>query len=306
MDPWRRLEQLAKRQHGAVSRQQALQLGIASSTWHDRVTATGWSRPSPAVAVAPWAKDGWLLRASVAGLAAGPGGAVTGDSALAVHGARVACPDPPVVVLPHEERGVGPRGVAVLRSRTLEPLDLTTSQEIRVVTPARAMLDLAVRSPIEVLRERLIDLRQQRIVHPDHVKERAERARGMTGRPKLLRAIRDVTGTGADSVFTRITEQLLVLAGLPPDAYPAEVAVEGRSLHPDITYAERRVAIECDSLAFHADQRAIDLDGRKHNAYSLAGWTVLRITWLRYQRDREGFVHEVRRALAGRRPVISP
>jgi hypothetical protein len=302
MDPWNTLERLARRQHGAVRREQAVRLGVPSSTWHWR-TQGEWRVPVPGVAVAPWATSGPLLAASIAALACAPTGAVTGDTALALHGARVAFPDPPSAVIRHGHRGEAPRGVDVLRSRTLRPDDLVTARGIRVVTPARALLDLAVRQPIDVLRERLIDLRQQGIVRPDEVAERAGRARGMTGRPKLLRAVRDVTGTGADSVFTRMVEEALVAAGLPPDPFPAEVPVEGgRMLHPDITYAIRRVAIECDSLAFHGDQRAIDLDSRKHNAYTLARWTVLRVTWMRFQRDRGGFVREVRRALAERGP----
>lgn len=191
-----------------------------------------------------------------------------------------------------------PREVDVHRSRTLALSDLRSIDGVPAVTPERALLDMAVTHPVDVLREALIDVRQRRIVPPERVAQRADAARGMTGRPRLLAAIRDVTATGADSPFTAMVQAALVGAGLRPDPHPVPVPVTGRTLHPDITFAARRVAVECDSLAYHGDQRAIDLDARKHNAYRLSGWTSLRITWRRYQRDLEGFIDEVRRSLA--------
>ncbi|CAN5904230.1 hypothetical protein BH23ACT10_BH23ACT10_17370 [soil metagenome] len=68
-------------------------------------------------------------------------------------------------------------------------------------------------------------------------------------------------------------------------------------LHPDITFASAKVCIECDSLAHHQDQRALDLDHLKDQAYAEAGWRGLRVGWRRYDLDWTGFVTVVRHAL---------
>lgn len=280
-----------------VTRQQALMAGVSSSSWHHRTAVEEWRTPHPGVAVAPWAADGPRTAASAAAWAVAPLGAATADTALALHGARVAFPDPPVLVLPHQRRGAGPRGVDVVRSRTLVPADVSRVDGIPTVSIHRALADLAVRASVPLLRERLIDLRQRRLLELDALRTYLVGLAGMTGRPRLLRATDEVDAHGADSVFTAMVMDALLGASLEPDPVPCEVVTRRRVLHPDITFAARRVAIECDSLGFHADQRALDTDARKHNAYRLAGWTVLRVTWLRFHRDRAGFVTEVRQAL---------
>ena len=50
-----------------------------------------------------------------------------------------------------------------------------------------------------------------------------------------------------------------------------------------------RVCIECDSLAYHGDQRSIDLDHRKDQAYASVWWRCLRIGWRRHDLDWSGF-----------------
>lgn len=299
---WNDLIRLARRQHDVVSRRQALALGVPSSTLHRRLVRDGWDIPVPGVAVAPWATDGPQLRAAIAGWAIAPGGGVTGDTALALHGLRVPFPSRPLVVVPHDRTGTSRSVADVIRSRTLQPSDVGRHDGVPCVSPHRAVLDLAARSPAADLRERLIDLRQQRVLDLDDLGRWLEGSRGARGRPRLLRAVAEVSGSGADSVLTRRVEQALREAGLTPDTYPAVIDIGERVLHPDITFSRHRVAIECDSLGFHADQRALDRDARKHNAYRLSGWTSLRITWLRSRRDLHGFISEVRRTLARTTP----
>jgi hypothetical protein len=57
------------------------------------------------------------------------------------------------------------------------------------------------------------------------------------------------------------------------------------------------VCIECDSLAHHGSQQAIDIDHRKDQAYAEARWQCLRIGWRRFDTDWTGFVATLRQAL---------
>lgn len=292
---WAAVLRAAKRQHGVVSRDQAVALGLPASTWYGRIRDEGWAPAGGGIALAPWSVPGPRRDAAVASLAVSPWGAVTADTSLALHGLDIPWPTVPQVVVRHGARAARPVPLEVRRSRNLTTGDVLRVDGILATVPARALLDLAGRSDPTTLRERIIDARQRRLVTIDLLRRRLDGWRGATGRPLLVRAVEDVSRTGADSPLTRAVEEALVAAGLRPDPHPAVVRVRGRSLHPDITFASHSLAIECDSIGYHAGQRVLDLDARKHNAYRAAGWVSLRITWRGLHRDLDTFVAHVRR-----------
>ena len=140
--------------------------------------------------------------------------------------------------------------------------------------------------------------RQRSVAQPAEVGERAALSTPtMRCRRRLLQAVAAVTEVGADTVLSDLVHRRLVAERLSPDPTPTRVTVDGRRLHPDITFASARVCIECDSLAHHADQRALDLDHRKDQVYTAARWRCLRVGWRRYDHDWPGFVAAVRHAL---------
>ena len=132
------------------------------------------------------------------------------------------------------------------------------------------------------------------------IAERASRTIRAPGRGRLLRACHDVQGSGADSALVAEVEAWLRRAGITFDVPPRTVVTPERLLHPDLTVARLPVGIEVDGFGAHASRQALDLDQRKHNAYLLAGWTVLRIGWERYGQDRDGFLGELLRAITVR------
>lgn len=144
----------------------------------------------------------------------------------------------------------------------------------------------------------LINARQRRIVSPADVLERALAVSPrVPGRSRLLSAASDVTAIGADSPLSDVVHRRLIASGLLPDNEPVVLDVDGQRLHPDVTFRRARVCIECDSLAHHGDQRAIDLDHRKDQAYSQARWKCLGIGWRRFDHDWAGFVAAVQHEL---------
>ena len=125
----------------------------------------------------------------------------------------------------------------------------------------------------------------------------------MKGRRRLLQACEDLQGSGADSAFVRLVEEWLADVGIAFDVPPRVVQTPSRSLHPDITLTGLPVAIEADGFGAHATRRTLERDQRKHNAYLLAGWIVLRIGWQRFREDRAGFLRELRAAMAQAAPA---
>ena len=129
--------------------------------------------------------------------------------------------------------------------------------------------------------------------------DRAAQHCGVPGSRLLTAVALDVARTGADSILSDLVHRRLVEHGLRPDDVPVPVPIghQGRVLHPDITFAWAKVGIECDSLAHHGTQRAIDLDHRKDQAYRQVGWDCPRIGWYRYDHDWPGFVRDVEATL---------
>lgn len=70
----------------------------------------------------------------------------------------------------------------------------------------------------------------------------------------------------------------------PVNQYPIDLPVIG-TVHLDFAYPARKLAIECDSYAFHMDRQAFERDRERDMMLMALGWTVLRFTWakLRYQ-----------------------
>lgn len=67
---------------------------------------------------------------------------------------------------------------------------------------------------------------------------------------------------------------LLVDAGLPEPVlqHPARTAVG--ELHLDLAWPDRRIGLEYDGYAWHADQTAFARDRRRWRALAAAGWDL--------------------------------
>ena len=65
-------------------------------------------------------------------------------------------------------------------------------------------------------------------------------------------------------------------------------------------FRDAMLAIEIDGFAFHSDSNDFQHDRVKQNAIALAGWQVLRFTWLDLTEYPERVLAEVRRAISER------
>ena len=63
-------------------------------------------------------------------------------------------------------------------------------------------------------------------------------------------------------------------------------------------FPRQKVAIEVDGLAFHSDQDAFQHDRERQNSIALAGWQVLRFTWLDLTEYPERMLAEIRFAIS--------
>lgn len=83
-------------------------------------------------------------------------------------------------------------------------------------------------------------------------------------------------GDGAHSQAERLLIQLLKAAKIT--GWRANHPVAGYRV--DVGFPKQKVAIEVDGFAFHSDSEDFHQDRVRQNAIALAGWQVLRFTWL--------------------------
>lgn len=298
MDAWGTALALAARQHGCLATWQVREeVGVGMATFHRRVVREGWTSPWPGVWSPPGHRRGRLHELSAALLAAGPDALVTGRDALWLHGCRVDLDRLIRLTTPmssHAPRILGP-AVKLISSRTLRAHDATHRRRLAVVTPARAFVDLVIPPTpgLVDVRDLLVTARQARLVTIHDMEQALRAARGVPGLPILRRAVDDILAVDADSPFSDRVHRRLRRDGYRPDQAPATIDVGGRVLHPDITFSRQRVAMECDSMLAHSEQRALMIDGRKDRAYRRQGWEPIRIGPFEYGHDWAGFTRDL-------------
>jgi very-short-patch-repair endonuclease len=69
----------------------------------------------------------------------------------------------------------------------------------------------------------------------------------------------------------------------------------------DMSYAEQRLVVEVDGLAFHATVQAAERDRRRDAALLAAGYRVLRVTWRQIPEEPERLLVQIARSLADHR-----
>ena len=300
MDLWGSILALVASQHGVVALRQVAELGVDRTTFRRRALREGWVEHDGACWSPPAVELDDRGRAMLAALRGGDQCAVTGRAALHLRGLPVAMPDVIRVVTPMQRHAVRrAEGLRVIASRTLREGDVEPERRIPATTIARSFLDLVMPPTPSVadVRDLLLTVEQARSGALTKIQGRAADARGVPGRPVLLRALDDVRTVDADSPFSDRVLRRLLRAGMQPDPLPVSVPTPGRVLHPDITWAAKCVGIECDGLGFHGSHRDVAIDARKDRRYLEVGWTCFRIGWYEFHNGWNGFLRDLKRVL---------
>ena len=274
-----------RRQHGLITRAQALTAGVTRGQIERSLGTGRWVREARGVyrhAAAPPTPLSKLLAACMV-----HDGLASHRSAAALHGIDG-------FTLGRIELSV-PRG----RKRAMKGVTLHESTQMNLARPVvknaipstglpRTVLDLAAVVSRKRL-DRAIDavLRDRRLRPADLFGVLVSHSRqGRNGCAALRSALDGRFGHDPVplSEWSRMVEDLLVASGLDRPRLEYRICSANGTLiaQVDLAFPDCRLAIELDSRRWHHNYESFVEDRRRRNRTTLAGWTVLNFTWEDY------------------------
>jgi hypothetical protein len=247
-----RIARLASAQHGVVSREQLLALGLSGSAIDRRLQSGQLHRLYQGVYLVGHAVPPPYAREMGAVLACGAGAVVSHLSsahlwALLPYPAR---PRPIDVTVSSGGSRRQP-GIRLHRVRHLHRRDVRTCRRVPVTTPARTLLDLAGSDRLRVFEQARAEAERRRLVTPRHLEAVLER----NGRRPGVAALRAALASDANPAWTRSRAEdrflsVIRSAGLPPP----ETNVRLGPYEVDFLWRRERLVVEVDSFEFHSSR----------------------------------------------------
>lgn len=291
----RATSQLAARQHGIVTREQLLGLGMTRDGIHRRLRDGRLRRLYRGVyLVGPIAPPHAYATAAV--FACGDGAVLSHRSAAHVW---ELLPYPAHQRMPHvtvaKSNVESRRGIRVHRVTHLDHRDVTRRHRIPIVTPPRALLDLAAVVGGRELERALAEAHARRLVTDgalDAVLARNGRRAG-TGK---LRAV--VHGAESPALTRSDAEERLLELIRASDLPHPEVNVRLGPYEVDFLWREAYLVVEVDGYRFHSSRLAFERDRHRDAELHARGYRVIRVTWRQLVEEPEAVIARLGRALA--------
>jgi hypothetical protein len=267
------LAELLRRQHGVVTRSQALAAGLTRHGIAHRLQRGWWRRVLPATYVVVGQDEGDATRWWGALLWAPPGSVLSHDTAAAMQRLPVLRPDARVHVTT-ADRGDSraPPGLRLHRPRRLlAPADRAVSGGLAITAIARTAVDLAATLAREQQVGFLVACRQQRRMSYADLLAAAGRHS-----PRLQAIVGSIDPT-VDSGSELEAGRLLGASGLPVEFQVAVRLSATVVVHLDLGIRASRIAIEVDGTRYHSSVEAALRDRERDELLRLAGWEVVRV-----------------------------
>ena len=307
-DSFDELQMLLFRQHGVISRRQALRWLSTGAVWH-RLSTGSWQQVHWGIYVtnATMTLDDDQRR-MVAALAGGSGlpAAVGGLSALQVLGLRGFSTAAVHLIIPARYRVSDPPAFAVVhRTRSLGRDQLHRTTAPPCTKAGRSVVDAAQWAESDQRAAAVVVAAfQQRLVSLPEVVEAVGRQSQARRRALVLEVARDAAG-GAHSLPEVEFVRLCRRAGLPaPRCQVSRVDRAGRRRYLDAYFEDFGVHVEIDGSQ-HVESRAWWADMKRQNDLWISGDRVLRFPAWVVRRHPAEVAEQVRAALeaAGWRPA---
>lgn len=274
------LSAFARRQHGLITRQQALTV-LSPNTLDRRVRARILEPVRRGVYRVGGVPESWEQQLLAACLHAGPEVRASFGSAAALCGFE-GFPRQGLEVTHFGSRPSVIEGVVVHESAVFDARHVTRVNGIPTTSVARTLCDLSAVAPKRSVERAVDDALRRKIVRLTDILVVARLLEGR-GRRRctVMREILEHRQPGYDpseSDPERRIAELLVRAGLPEPTRQHRVEIAGRRYRIDLAYPELKIAIEYDGWGWHSGRRAFDDDRARANQLVVLGFAVLRFT----------------------------
>jgi very-short-patch-repair endonuclease len=271
LDP-RQIGDLAERQHGVVTREQLLALGLGRDAIDKRLRR-GLLRPLYrgvyAVGHRALTREGpWLAAVS----SQGPGAVLSHADATALWAIRRS--SSPTIEVTVAARGGrrAPLPIRLHRVCSLQPQHVTIVDAIPVTTPARTLADLAPRLSPGALQRAVEECDRLKLFDLPAVREAAQ---GRPGCEKLAAAC----ATADSGLLLRSGLERAFVALCREHALPKpSVNTWADSLEVDFVWRKQRLAVETDGGPYHDTPWARVRDRVRDRVLRDAGYEVVRFT----------------------------
>ena len=285
------IDDLLRRHDGVITLGQAQECGLSRFAVHRLVRSGHWRSCARGVYFVDdrLFTDAARIRAAV--WSNGDRATASGLAAAWWLGVTKFAPDPVEVTVPRVSNHIRRAGVE-LRRRDLAAADVVERHGLRVTTLPLTVVEAAVRrggGP------KLMDQALQRHTQLTTLWNAHLRNKGRHGSPaarRLLQAADDGTRSEAERLLVRLLNAAHITG------WKANQRIAGYEI--DVLFRHARVAIEADGFAFHSDAETFQRDRIKQNAIALAGYQILRFTWLDLVEYPERVLQEVKRAICAR------
>jgi very-short-patch-repair endonuclease len=258
-----RIGQWAERQHGYITRQQLLALGLSPRAISARVKAGSLIRIHNGVYAVGHVPRGALARSHAAVLACGADAALSHESAVAQWGLRE-WPRVPEVTAP--SRHTRP-GIRTHRSTTLAG-DVWTHQGVRTTNPVRTIIDIAPRRTDRQLIRLVQDARLAKHLNDTSLRRLLLRC------PRLQPLI-DPTQNPTRSRLEDDFVAWIKKHKLPMPRINTKLA-SGRQV--DALYENEKLIVELDGWPYHSGRNAFRSDHQRDSDHRTLGFDTVRYT----------------------------
>lgn len=300
--------ELSRRQFGAFSLRQAIDLGLPAATVHARRRAGRYVSLASGVLAESAAPDSWQRAAMAAQLTIGGEVALARQSAAQVHGLDLppSLDDDRMHLLVSSRSFEDVPGLVVHRTSRLDAdVDVVAVGPLRVTTVTRTICDLAGQMGPTALRRSVADAVRRGFTSAVDLRTASGRLGRIRGKRQLLAIVDELSPldrdcrTELESAFVRV----MTRAGYPPTAvnYPV-IDAFGTRRRIDAVYLPEKLPVELDSRLAHGTLLDWHDDLRRENAVVLSGWRdFLRFSWDDVVRHPAAVVDTVRIALEAAR-----
>lgn len=248
------LARLARSQHSAFSRAQALGLGFRDGQIKRRLASGRWSILLPSVMEISGGQRTGSQAAMAATLWAGDGSLVSHAAAAVLWGFEGVRSRRIEVWTTRRLRS---DLVTVHRGSRLDRADRTFLGPIPITTPTRTLIDISGRMEDSRLAALVEDLIKRGLVDVERLEARltALRSSGRVGAGRL-HAILETRGVGPamESALEVLVWSRIIESGVPLPERQYWVDVPGGRYRLDFCWPDLRFGVECDSWSYHGER----------------------------------------------------